>query len=433
MASLEYRRDHLPTELFINNEFVAPKAGKTLSVFNPKDGSLVSDKVPLATEEDVDLAVNAAESVLPAWKRLKATERRALMLKLADLIEENVEVLGDLTRITQGAPFESWGKHEIGIAVEVGNQLSHHSRGNTDPGKKTFRYYAGWIDKFAGETFPQEDGLLKLVRNEPLGVVAGIVPWNGPIGSIGMKAAPALATGNCFILKPSEKTPLASLALGALIKQAGFPPGVFQILSGDGSTGALLASHMRIRKVSFTGSIATGKKIQELAAKSNLKRVTLELGGKSPVVIFDDCDLKIALEWAVRSITANTGQICFAGSRLYVQDGIYEKFLLRYKIAIEERATVVGDPDDPKSELGPLIDETQLDRVSGFIERGKNGQGTLLTGGNRIGNKVWPYRHRYRSLFQLILHRGSSSNQQSSRTSNLMLRFTKRRSLVPWL
>jgi aldehyde dehydrogenase (NAD+) len=220
-------------------------------------------------------------------------------------------------------------------------------------------------------------------------VVAGIVPWNGPIGSIGMKAAPALAAGNCFILKPSEKTPLGSLALGVLIKQAGFPPGVFQILPGDRSTGALLASHMRIRKVSFTGSVSTGKKIQELAAKSNLKRVTLELGGKSPVVIFDDCDMKNALEWSVRSITANSGQVCFAGSRVYVQEGIYERFSQQYKAAIERRAELMGDPDDPKSELGPLVDEGQFNRVSGFIERAKSEKGSILTGGERIGNKVW--------------------------------------------
>jgi aldehyde dehydrogenase (NAD+) len=157
---------------------------------------------------------------------------------------------------------------------------------------------------------------MKIVRNEPLGVCAGIIPWNGPIGNVGLKAGPALATGNCFILKPSEKTPFAALALLPLIKEAGFPPGVFQILSGDGSTGALLASHMRVRKVSFTGSIPTGKKIQEMAAKSNLKRVTLELGGKSPAVVFDDCNLENAVNWTVNAITGHSGQVCFAASRV---------------------------------------------------------------------------------------------------------------------
>lgn len=157
--------------------------------------------------------------------------------------------------------------------------------------------YAGWVDKFAGQSFPADDGLYKIVRNEPLGVVAGIVPWNGPLASVGLKAAPAFATGNVFILKPSEKTPLMAAELGRLILEAGFPPGVFQVLTGDGSTGALLASHMKVAKVSFTGSIPTGKAVQVLAAKSNLKRVTLELGGKSPAVVFDDANLKNAVQW----------------------------------------------------------------------------------------------------------------------------------------
>lgn len=227
---------------------------------------------------------------------------------------------------------------------------------------------------------------MQITRNEPLGVTAGIVPWNGPLGTVGLKAAPALATGNCFILKPSEKTPFAALALGSLIKEAGFPPGVFQILSGDGSTGALLASHMRIRKVSFTGSILTGKKIQKMAAESNLKRVTLELGGKSPAVVFDDCNLDVAVTWCVNAIAANTGQVCFAASRVYVQEGIFDKFAERYKKALEERAKTIGDPDDENTLMGPLVDETQFKRVSGFIERGAASQGTVLTGGKRVGD-----------------------------------------------
>jgi aldehyde dehydrogenase (NAD+) len=226
------------------------------------------------------------------------------------------------------------------------------------------------------------------VRNEPLGVTAGIVPWNGPLGTAALKAAPALATGNCFIMKPSEKTPFASLALGPLIKEAGFPPGVFQILSGDGTTGALLASHMRIRKVSFTGSIPTGKRIQEMAAKSNLKRVTLELGGKSPAVVFDDCNLDNAVMWTANAIAANSGQVCFAASRVYVQEGIYDKFIAAYKKALQDKAKTVGDPEKDESQLGPLVDEAQFKRVSGFIERGQQGQGTLLTGGQRVGDKV---------------------------------------------
>ena len=293
-----------------------------------------------------------------------------MLNKFADLIEQHAKELGELTRITLGAPWGSFGAFEITLCAE------------------TIRYNAGWIDKFAGESYPQEDGFMKIVRHEPLGVTAGIIPWNGPIGNVGLKAGPALATGNCFILKPSEKTPFAALALLPLIKEAGFPPGLFQVLSGDGSTGALLASHMRVRKVSFTGSIPTGKKIQSMAANSNLKRVTLELGGKSPAVVFDDCNLDNAVTWTVNAITGHSGQVCFAASRVYVQEGIYDKFIEKYKTAFAERTKLIGDPDDAETMVGPLVDEAQFKRVTGFIERGRDEkQGTLLYGGAKVGEK----------------------------------------------
>jgi aldehyde dehydrogenase (NAD+) len=226
------------------------------------------------------------------------------------------------------------------------------------------------------------------VRNEPLGVTAAIVPWNGPLVTLGLKAAPALATGNCFILKASEKALFSCLALGPLIIEAGFPPGVFQVLSGDGSTGALLSMYMRIRKISFTGSCATGKKIQEMAAESNLKRVTLELGGKSPSIIFDDCDVDNAVKWTANGITANSGQVCFAASRVYVREGIYATFIEKYKQAMKDKAAVMGDPDVESTQLGPLVDEAQFKRVMGFVERGQQGQGKMLVGGSRVGDKV---------------------------------------------
>jgi aldehyde dehydrogenase (NAD+) len=350
------------------SKYVASKNSKKLELFNPKDGSLVANDVDLAGEADVDLAVAAAEKAFPAWKKMLPNTRRDIMLKFASLIEEHGVALAELSRITLGAPYGSFGMFETGLAAEA------------------FKYNAGWIDKFAGESFPQEDGFLKIVRNEPLGVTAGIVPWNGPLGTAGLKAAPALATGNCFILKPSEKTPFASLALGPLIVEAGFPPGVFQVLSGDGITGSLISSHMRIRKVSFTGSIPTGKRIQEAAAKSNLKRVTLELGGKSPAVVFDDCNLENAITWTANALTANTGQVCFAATRVYVQEGIYDKFVEGYKKALVAKAKTIGDPEAESTVMGPLIDKAQFDRVSGFIERGSS-QGTLLTGGSRVGDK----------------------------------------------
>jgi len=366
--AFNFSKSNLPKQLFINNEYVPSKNSKKLELFNPKDASLVANDVDIAGPEDVDIAVAAAEKAFPAWKKLTPNVRRDIMMKFADLIDKHGDALAELTRITLGAPYGSFGKFETAMAAEA------------------FRYNAGWIDKFAGESFPQEDGFLKIVRNEPLGVTAGIVPWNGPLGTIGLKAAPALATGNCFILKPSEKTPFASLALGPLIIEAGFPPGVLQVLSGDGVTGSLISSHMRIRKVSFTGSIATGKRVQEAAAKSNLKRVTLELGGKSPAVVFDDCNLENAITWTANAITSNTGQVCFAASRVYVQEGIYDKFVAGYKKAMADKAKLIGDPDKEETVIGPLIDKSQFDRVSGFIERGKS-QGSLITGGSRVGDK----------------------------------------------
>ncbi|KAI0512940.1 aldehyde dehydrogenase [Xylaria bambusicola] len=367
-ATFPWSKSNLPKQLFINNEFVAAKSTKTLEVYNPKDGSLLANDVALAGEQDVDAAVAAAEAAFPAWKKTPGMVKRGLLLKLADLIDQYTSDLAELSRISMGAPFSTIGALETGGSAQ------------------TFRYFAGWCDKFAGETYPQDDGFLKIVQNEPLGVTAGITPWNGPTAVAAFKAAPALATGNCFILKPSEKTPFSSLALATLVKEAGFPPGVFQVLTGDGTTGALLASHMKVRKISFTGSTATGRKIQEMAAKSNLKRVTLELGGKSPAVVFDDANLENAISWCVRAICLNTGQVCVAASRVYVQEGIYDKFLEGYKKAMEEQGKAIGDPDAAETQMGPIVDKLQFDRVSGFLERGRS-QGTLLTGGSRVGDQ----------------------------------------------
>ena len=366
---IPFSKSNLPNQHFINNEYASSKGEKTITIYDPKDGALVANDVPIAGEEDVDFAVSCAEMAFPAWRKVMPMERRAILLKFAQLLEEHAIILGDIGRAAIGST-KAFSGMEIGGAVEG------------------IRYYAGWVDKFVGESIPQDDGFLKIVRNEPLGVTAAIVPWNGPLITLGLKAAPALITGNCFILKPSEKAPFAPLALGPLIKAAGFPPGVFQVIGGDGSTGALLSSHMRIRKISFTGSIATGKKIQKMAAESNLKRVTLELGGKSPAVIFDDCNLENAVMWVVNGITVNSGQACFAASKVYIQEGIYDKFLKKYISAMHEKAASIGDPDMETTGLGPLVDKAQFDRVRGFIERGRNGQGTLAAGGSQVGNKV---------------------------------------------
>ncbi|KAF2014076.1 aldehyde dehydrogenase [Aaosphaeria arxii CBS 175.79] len=354
------------TKLFINNE-------SYISVYNPANGQLVSNQIPIAGEQDVDEAVriaNEAFAIDSPWRRMTNIERQMLLLKFADLLEANQERLAQLTRVTLGAPFHPFGRSEIGTAIGC------------------FRYYAGWIDKYGGQTFPADDGVYKIVRNEPLGVVAGIVPWNGPLASVGLKAAPALATGNVFILKPSEKTPLMAAELGKLVLEAGFPPGVFQVLTGDGSTGALLASHMQVAKVSFTGSITTGKAVQVLAAKSNLKRVTLELGGKSPAIVFDDAHLENAIKWNVNALTTNSGQICFAATRVYVQEKLYDRFLEGYIAALRAKANVIGDPELKDVEIGPVVDKSQFDRIMGIISRARdNNEGALCYGGKALGEK----------------------------------------------
>ncbi|KAK2480558.1 hypothetical protein H9L39_06197 [Fusarium oxysporum f. sp. albedinis] len=338
------------TQLFINNK------PPSVTVYNPATGELISDRIPVAGNEDVDEAVACANEAFKPnspWRQMTHTERREILLKFADLLEANQERLAYLTRLTLGAPYLPFGKSEIGTAIGC------------------FRYYAGWVDKHAGQSFPADDGFYKIVRNEPLGVVAGIIPWNGPLASVGLKAAPALATGNVFILKPSEKTPFMAAELGKLVLEAGFPPGVFQVLTGDGSTGAALASHMRVAKVSFTGSIPTGKVVQVLAAQSNLKRVTLELGGKSPAVVFDDANLENAVKWAVNALVTNSGQICFAATRVFVQSKIYDKFVAAYVERLKAKKEVLGDPEAPGTEIGPVVDKTQYDRIMGIISSAK--------------------------------------------------------------
>ncbi|KAK5712566.1 hypothetical protein LTR17_017947 [Elasticomyces elasticus] len=392
MSTFPFSKINLPKQLIINNEYVDAQSSKKLTVHNPKDGSLVADDVPCAGEKDVDEAVAAAEKAFPAWKATTPKQRRDKLNNLADLIDTHSEQLGELTRLTLGAPWVSFGKWEVALCAE------------------TLRYNAGWVDKFAGEAYPQEDGFLKIVRNEPLGVTAGIIPWNGPIGNVGLKAGPALATGNCFILKPSEKTPFAALALLPLIKEAGFPPGVFQVLSGDGST-ALRRSASKphaysqglIHRIYRYWKEDPGDvcKVEPQAGYSGITFISYteslpsdvlivvkELGGKSPAVVFDDCNLENAVTWCVNAITGHSGQVCFAASRVYVQEGIYDQFIAKYKAAFEEKIASVGDPDGDAT-IGPLVDDLQFNRVSGFISRAKeqHDAGTKLIGGNRIGDK----------------------------------------------
>ncbi|KAK5219871.1 hypothetical protein LTR72_007402 [Exophiala xenobiotica] len=355
------------TKLFLNGKYVASKSEQTYGLKNPKDNSVVVENIPIAGPADIEAAVSYAEEAFRGpWSRFTAIQRTECLLKLASLLDEELIPILTLDSLTSGIP--------VSLApVRERNYI-----------RNCLLYYAGWTDKQKGDYFPADDGFVKLVRHEPLGVCAAINPFNAPVATLFLKAAPALATGNVIIVKPSEKTPLGSLAVASLFEKAGFPPGVIQILTGPGSTGALLAEHMRIRKVSFTGSIATGKKIQVAAARSNLKRVTLELGGKSPAIVFEDANIENALTWTINAILTRSGQLCVAASRVYIQKSIAHQFIQEYNKRMQAAAKDLGDPQDPGVRLGPMVDQSQLERVKNMVERGKS-EAELVVGGFQHG------------------------------------------------
>ncbi|KAK1762783.1 aldehyde dehydrogenase [Phialemonium atrogriseum] len=338
--------------------------GPLLELINPKDGSTITTKVHEASAADVDRAVDEAEKAFEGpWAAYTGQKRADCLNKFADLLDAHAEEISYLESVCSGRP--------LGMVIGELPRVS-----------AVFRYYAGWADKIRGDSYPPEDGFYKIVRQEPLGVCAGITAWNGSLHFFAWKSAPALACGNTVILKPSEKSPLGSLAASYLIEAAGFPPGVFQVIAGGGRVGGLLSSHMKIAKISFTGSTATGRKIQEAATKSNLKRVTLELGGKSPAIVFDDADMETALFWSVLGITINSGQVCAATSRIYLQEDIAEAFLARMKEQFTAIASAMGaDPQEKTTTYGPLVDRAQYDKVWNSIQSGKRAA-TLLTGGD---------------------------------------------------
>lgn len=324
-----------------------------MSIYNPNDDTLVTDKVQVASEADVDRAVAAAKAAFPAWSSTPGAKRAACLLKFADLLEANAARLAKLESTCMGQP----------VPLATGMV--------TGPAA-IWRYYAGFAGKIAGESYPPDgDGSYKIVAYEPLGVCAGIAAWNGTHVLAAWKMAPALAAGNTFVFKPSEKSPLGAALYGDLIKEAGFPPGVVNIVMGAGPVGAILASHMEIAKIAFTGSAAGGRAVQIAAAKSNMKHVSLELGGKSPALIFDDADLDNAILHNSDSFLRNSGQICFASSRVLVQEGIAPKFIAGIKTAFDNAAKKMGDPSLAETAFGPLADKKQFDRVMGFLKDSK--------------------------------------------------------------
>jgi aldehyde dehydrogenase (NAD+) len=356
-------------KLLINNQWVASESGRTFATVNPSTGEEIC-QVAEADAADVDKAVQAARAAVEhgPWSKMNASARGRLLNRLADLIEHSADQLARLESLDNGKPVS------VAKAVDVAKTVA------------CYRYFAGWADKVQGKTIPIDGDFLCYTRHEPIGVVGQIIPWNFPMLMMAWKLAPALATGNAVLLKPAEQTPLSALRIGELILEAGFPAGVVNILPGLGPTaGAAIARHMDVDKVAFTGSTEVGHLIMEAAAKSNLKPVTLELGGKSPNIIFEDVDLDEAVEGAHMGLFANQGQSCCAGSRVFVEETIYQQFVEKSIARAKKR--IVGDPFDSRTELGPLVDQSQFDKVMGYIESGRGEGATLACGGDRIGNR----------------------------------------------
>uniref|UniRef100_A0A8C7LJM2 Aldehyde dehydrogenase 1 family, member A2 n=1 Tax=Oncorhynchus kisutch TaxID=8019 RepID=A0A8C7LJM2_ONCKI len=356
--------------IFINNEWQDSVSGKTFPVYNPASGEQICE-VQEAEKADVDKAVQAARLAFTlgsVWRRMDASERGRLLAKLADLVERDSAYLATIESMDSGKPFLPT------LFVDLQGTI------------KTLRYYAGYADKIHGTSIPMDGDYLSFTRHEPIGVCGQIIPWNFPLMMTAWKLGPALACGNTVVLKPAEQTPLTCLYIGSLVKEAGFPPGVVNILPGFGPTaGAAIASHMGIDKVAFTGSTEVGKLIQEAAGKSNLKRVTLELGGKNPNIIFADADLDLAVEQAHQGVFFNAGQCCTAGSRIFVEEPIYEEFVRR-SVERAKRRTV-GSPFDPTTEQGPQISQEQQSRVLEFIQSGISEGARLECGGKALGLK----------------------------------------------
>jgi aldehyde dehydrogenase (NAD+) len=353
----------------INNRWVPSESGKTFATVNPSTGEEIC-QIAEADAADVDKAVNAARRAFEhgVWRKIPASERGRLLYRLADLIEKNADELAALESLDNGKPVS------IAKAVDVAATVG------------CFRYFAGWSDKVHGKTIPVDGDFFCYTRHEPVGVVGQIIPWNFPMLMLAWKLAPALATGNTVVMKPAEQTPLSALRIGELIVEAGFPEGVVNLLPGFGPTaGAAIAHHMDVDKVAFTGSTEVGRLIMEAAAKSNLKRITLELGGKSPNIVFADTDLDEAVEGAHFGLFFNHGQCCCAGSRVFVEEKIYDQFV--EKSGARARKTTVGDPFDPKTEQGPQVDQTQFDKVMGYIESGRDEGAKLVCGGDRVGDR----------------------------------------------
>lgn len=354
----------LRNRLWIGNEWQDAASGETFSDLNPATGEVLTE-VAAAADADVNRAVEAARAALASkdWRRINPHRRSEILWRLSDLIEAHADELAELETRDNGKPiFES---RQVDLPSVVEN----------------FRYYAGIADKIQGDTIPVPGPFLNYTLREPVGVIGCIVPWNFPLSLASWKVAPALACGNAVILKPASETPLSALRLGELAAEAGLPAGVLNVLPGFGETaGAALVRHPGVDAIAFTGSTEVGKIIMREAAET-LKKVTLELGGKSPNIVLADADLEAAVRGASTGIFYGKGEVCAAGSRVLVERAIYDDFIEAFKARAER--TTVGDPMGPKTRLGAIVSEAQLERVLGYIEVGRSEGARLVTGGER--------------------------------------------------
>jgi acyl-CoA reductase-like NAD-dependent aldehyde dehydrogenase len=350
---------------FINGKFVESSGSTGIEVRNPATGELLTT-VPDATREDVDRAAGAARASFESqsWRGKDSSDKERILWRLADLMERD--------------------KHELAAleSAENGKTVREALRADVNPGIDAIRYYAGWVRRIFGETIPVDGRYLNYTLREPVGVVGAIVPWNYPTCIATWKLGPALACGCSVVLKPSELTPLTALRIGQLCAEAGIPEGVVNVVTGYGATaGEALARHMDVDKISFTGSIRTARALLKASSESNLKRLSLELGGKNPNIIFPDCDMDAAVNSAFWGIYANKGEVCSSGSRLLIHQEAHDEFL--WRLVERAKKMKVGDPLDPESEMGSQISAAQLERILGYIQAGAAEGAKVLCGGER--------------------------------------------------
>jgi len=361
-------RRSFQTKLLIDGQWRDSLSGKTFATVNPATEELIAN-VSEGDAADIDLAVKAARKAFDTgpWRKTDARDRGRLMNRLADLIEKNVDELAELETLDNGKPISESRNADLPLVIDC------------------FRYYAGWADKIHGQTIPVRGNYFCYTKREPVGVAGQIIPWNFPMLMVAWKWGPALAAGCTVVLKPAEQTPLSALRLGELALEAGYPAGVINIVPGFGETaGAALVAHPGVDKLAFTGEGRTAQIIMKSAADT-LKRITFELGGKSPNIVFADADLDAAVEGAILGLYLNQGQCCCAGSRLFVQESVHDKFVER--LAAKVKGRKLGDPFDSSTEQGPQVDKAQFDKILSYIEKGKEQGARCVTGGQRVGDK----------------------------------------------